>query len=236
MISESKYKIFGKNVLGNIGFSLEKEMINEYGKEKLFKNIWSLQDFVLKNPTDKLIMTSVPDAYSIDETLVEYLPRTIDYNNEKDNFHKNLDPVVILENICKGARVEMADFILWNKQKHPYLKVATFSRIDPVLHFETENGMNCLGTLFRKSLYTYNDMLFSNIFTDLHVSEKNKVKVTMVTGTKEEYNGETIAMFILKILQKRKEKINGFSFLYPIEDHKEWLYNDGDIGNHIVVA
>lgn len=230
MLSECKYRILGKNIFGNIGFTLNSEIINRFGKDASLKKIWKIEDMVLDNSNEKLVMSA-----HLDKNDVFSLPLIKEYGSLSDN-NACIDPSVLVEKSSQLEKINMADFILWDSNKYPSLKVATFSKIDPILLFEAENGMRCFGTLLRKSLYTYNHHIFDRIFSDLRAGDNNKVRITIITCTGKEFENGTVAEYILRILQRRKNITSGLSFLHDVESHEDWLYQEEDIGGHVVVV
>ncbi len=235
----SRIEVFGKDRLGEFGVCLYTSKIKE-SKGEIYNNIdyiCNVVNAISKGAT--LVMTSLTNSEDIAYQGGDYIPTVVTYDVH-NAYSKTFSLKGMYEQKRDGVLIPTADFICWDKKSCNYnLAVATFSRTAPVLYFETFNGMCCLGTVHKKPILKHGEYIFKKIINQLTyekgITEDNPICCRLVTCTDYEYpNIGTIDSQIKPVLESIG--ITDYQFMYGTNANKDWLYQDGEVGDHVVVV
>lgn len=232
----NRYEIFGKNQLGECGFCLHAKKVKEHYKEMDGNVEYIIRCLTAGDSKKRVIMTSMTGVEDIAYNDGDYIPTVIRYRADYENTY-SLDRM--FEKKAQGDPIPTADFICWDGEEMQNLIVTTFSRTAPVLYFECSNGMCCLGTVLKKPIISHGEYIFQKIIGVLTrgagITPDFAVCCRLVTCTDYEYpDMGTISSKIKPVLEA--VGITDYEFLYGTNANKDWLYQNDDIGDHVVAC
>ena len=226
-------KIIGKEYLGTAGFSLLK------GEASFANYSEKLAEVRKITGKEKILTTNMTKASKLKELGYNYLPIISKYRQANENL---FEVGSVIESCLSGENefFPNSDFIVWDSNSADFATM-TYSRTAPVLFFQAENGMSCLGVVLRPALKHHAKYIFDKIFEALGASEENKVAVTIASVTGKEYDDMAdIPMSIIEYLVNlcyQYDCVSSFSTNTIVEENDSVsCYVENNYGNHIVAV
>ena len=217
-------QLLGKSVLGDIGLSLDVEVMRDNFENQIYK-VRAALPAQYQSFRYTLAMTSMTCYAERKATNDEYFPKIRKFSSE---FHSFAMPKLIYKARANGTDQLRpgCDFLLWDTKKFARLVVTTFSREAPILAFESTTGKKCLGVISRASLMKYGDYLFSTMKSEL----RGNITVSLVVCNHFEYSGGSIP----SVIQYLADIYNMKCIIGENSEQNPECYKKNECGNHVV--